>query len=91
VVVENYPLDILAYQLDLESTAGESPLFDVVVLLENIHDKSYIDHLHCNMVFSFINDHGSIRGRLEYNPARYQEDTVTRISAHFILLLTAAL
>jgi amino acid adenylation domain-containing protein len=88
---QNYPLDILVYQLDLSAGGDEFPLFDVAVLLENIHDKKYIEHLNCSMVFSFSRSGETLEGSLEYNPHRYEKTTAERIAGHFIRLLSAAL
>ncbi|MCP4150137.1 MAG: non-ribosomal peptide synthetase, partial [bacterium] len=37
----NYPVETLLYQLGLKMTAHTFPLFEVAVLLENIHDRKY--------------------------------------------------
>lgn len=88
---QNYPLDILVYQLDLAANEGEFPLFDVIVLMENIHDKKSIQHLNCNMVFNFSRTGENITGKVEYNPQRYEYTTIDRIFTHFIRLLAAAM
>ncbi|MGD2086643.1 MAG: amino acid adenylation domain-containing protein [Candidatus Aminicenantes bacterium] len=88
---QNYPLDILVYQLDLSLNEDEFPLFDIMVLLENIHDKKYIRHLNCSIVFSFLRSGETIEGRVEYNPHRYEKSTVERIVRHFSHLLSAVL
>lgn len=88
---QNYPLDILAYQLDLTASGGEFPLFDVIVLMENIHDKKSIQHLNCNMVFTFSRTGEIITGKVEYNPQRYEYASIDRIITHFTRLLAAAM
>jgi amino acid adenylation domain-containing protein len=88
---QNYPLDVLVYQLDLSFSEGEFPLFDIIVLLENIHDKKYIRHIKCNMVFSFLRNGETLEGKVEYNPQQYEKSTLVRIVDHFIRLLSTAL
>jgi amino acid adenylation domain-containing protein len=88
---QNYPLDILVYQLDLSFSEDEFPLFDIVVLLENIHDKKYVGHLNCSILFSFSRRGETVDGSVEYNPQKYEKSTVERIADHFIRLLSAVL
>jgi amino acid adenylation domain-containing protein len=88
---QNYPMETLVYQLDLSFSGNGFPLFDTVLLLENIHHKEYIQHVHCNMVFSFLRIGENITGKVEYNPLRYETGTMERIVRHFTCLLEAAL
>ena len=39
---QNYPVETLLFQLDMPATGKEFPLFDVVILLENIQYNKYI-------------------------------------------------
>ncbi|HLP61328.1 MAG TPA: amino acid adenylation domain-containing protein [Candidatus Deferrimicrobium sp.] len=87
---QNYPLNILAYQLDLDAGGGEFPLFDIIVLMDNIHDKKSIQHLNCNIVFTFSRNGENITGEVEYNPLRYEKATIDKIIVHFTRLLAAA-
>jgi amino acid adenylation domain-containing protein len=88
---QNYPLDILVYQLDLSLNKDEFPLFDIIVLLENIHEKKYIENLKCSILFSFLRTGETVEGKVEYNPQRYERSTIERIVDHFTRLLSAAL
>jgi amino acid adenylation domain-containing protein/FkbM family methyltransferase len=92
---QNYPLDTLLYELNIPAPDGdkenEFPLFDIVLLLENIHDKSYIRHIPVNMLIAFKRTGESIGAVVEYNPSMYQEETIQRIFAHFERLLGSAL
>jgi amino acid adenylation domain-containing protein len=88
---QNYPMDTLLYQLGLSADQEGFPLFDVVLLLENIHDKSYIRHVKCNMVFSFVRTGGTVAGKVEYNPLCWEKRTLERIAGHFTCLLAAVL
>ena len=51
---QNYPIETLLYQLNLADTGEDFPLFDVAVLLENIHDKQYLRHINYNVLFSLF-------------------------------------
>jgi amino acid adenylation domain-containing protein len=86
---QNYPFEILLEQLDqpMPGPAEDFPLFDVAVLLENIHDTQDLEHINTNITFSFSNTPDGIDGCLTYNSALYRTETAERISAHFQRLL----
>ncbi|MGD2085115.1 MAG: amino acid adenylation domain-containing protein [Candidatus Aminicenantes bacterium] len=83
----NYPMEILLEQLNFSFDKDEDfPLFDVIILLENLHDKSYINHIHVNMIFHFSKIDGKMEGTVWYNSALYDQRTIDRIISHFIRL-----
>jgi amino acid adenylation domain-containing protein len=83
--VENqcYPVEILIEKLNLSFDGNDFPLFDIAVLLENIHDKGYILHTSPNMIFSFRRGEKYVEGVLEYNVNCYRESTARRIADYF--------
>ncbi|MGD2089687.1 MAG: amino acid adenylation domain-containing protein [Candidatus Aminicenantes bacterium] len=88
---QNYPIETLLFQLNMTVIREKFPLFDVVILLENIHEKKYIHSVHPNVVFSFLRTNDGIEGKVEYNPALYRPDTIDRIVHHFERLLEQVL
>ena len=77
----NYPVEILANQLNKPFSPGEDfPLFDVSVLLENIHDKEYLRHIRHGMTLAFSRTNGHIALAVDYNSLRYGRDTIERIT-----------
>jgi amino acid adenylation domain-containing protein len=80
---QNYPMEALLYKLNMSLTGNDFPLFDVAALLENIQDKSYLKHIKCNMIVSFLQTGQYIEGKLEYNRSRYENATIQRIAGHF--------
>jgi amino acid adenylation domain-containing protein len=80
----NYPIEILLNQLNLPVPAeGEGfPLFDAVLLLENIHDKKSIRETRPNMLFSFLRIHDRVEGVVEYNELLYSKSTIEQLAAH---------
>jgi amino acid adenylation domain-containing protein len=88
--IENrdYPIEILARDLNMPfSSENNFPLLDIALLVENIHDQTYINHVNLNMIFSFTRNESSIHGRLDYNPLLYRETTIEQILNHFKYLL----
>ncbi|MDQ1350344.1 MAG: hypothetical protein QG657_645 [Acidobacteriota bacterium] len=87
---QNYPLETLIFQLNMPLDREGFPLFDLVLLLENIHDRKYILPIQPNMIFSFLRTGGDMAGKVEYNPWLYEKHTIQAIIRHFQLLLENA-
>jgi amino acid adenylation domain-containing protein len=88
----SYPIEVLMKQLNMPMTEGEDfPLFDVALLLEGIHDPSYLNHIQVNTLFSFRRNRDSIECTIRYNGSRYRESVIEGISRHYIQLLEQAL
>jgi amino acid adenylation domain-containing protein len=87
----NYPLELLLPDLNMSFSPGDFPLFDVAVVLENIHDKNYLMPITLNMVFSFRRLDEYIEGIVEYNSLLYKKSTLKRITSHLIRLLKEVL
>jgi non-ribosomal peptide synthetase component F len=88
---QNYPMDKLIYEMGLPDSDNWFPLFEVVVLLENIHDRRYIAHIPAGMIFSFLRTGETVEGKLEYDSSLYAKETGERIAAHFSNLLDKTL
>ncbi|MCP5049504.1 MAG: hypothetical protein GY940_20200, partial [bacterium] len=88
--VENqaYPIDILVKQLKQEDPGkNDFPLFDVVVLLENIQHNQWAHHTDPNIIFAFRSTESGIDGRLEYNALLYEDESPRRKIRHLSQLL----
>jgi amino acid adenylation domain-containing protein len=87
---QNYPIEALLHKLDLPVSpepGADFPLFDITILLENVHNKSYIDHIPTNMSFTFRRTDEAVEGVVEYNPARYHAAAVEQIARHYQYLV----
>ncbi|MCP5102232.1 MAG: amino acid adenylation domain-containing protein [bacterium] len=84
---QNYPLDALLYLLNMKVSGNRFPLFDCAVLLESLHDISYLDNIPINTIFSFSKNETDITGTLHYNGYLYEEAGIRRIAGHFKILL----
>jgi amino acid adenylation domain-containing protein len=89
---QNYPVEVLLFYLDIPySGTDDFPLFDVAVLLENIHDKKDLRHIRTNLTYSFLRTDQGIEGVVEYNSCLYQGGTIEKINSHFESLLKKVL
>jgi amino acid adenylation domain-containing protein len=89
---QNYPVELLPEKLNMSYLEGDDfPLFDISVLLENIQNKRYLEHINHKMTFSFNRKEDVIEGIVEYNALLYRKPTIERIVTHFVLLLKRVL
>jgi amino acid adenylation domain-containing protein len=88
---KNYPIEALVSQLNMSISEYDCPLFDVAVLLENIHNIGYLRPVNLNMIFCFRRTEESVELEVQYNESRYERETVERIASHFTWLLQQAL
>ncbi|MCP5108913.1 MAG: AMP-binding protein, partial [bacterium] len=90
VAHQNYPIEMLGEQLRKPIPGDGFPLFDTALLLENIHDRQYLQRscIPFHLVFSFFRETGGgIGGKVEYNPLLYRETAVERIISNLVHLL----
>ncbi|UCH95456.1 MAG: AMP-binding protein [Candidatus Aminicenantes bacterium] len=88
---QNYSIELLLQKLKLPYSGNDFPLFDVAILLENIHDKKYIQHIHPNMIFSFSKTESEVQGVVEYNSVLYKKTSIKSILGHYCQLLQGVL
>jgi non-ribosomal peptide synthetase component F len=80
---QNYPIEALLHQLNMSFSQFPFPLFDVAILLENIHEKEYIRHTCPTIIFSFLRTDDGIEGVMEYHKLLFDKNTAARIAVHF--------
>ncbi|MCP4158295.1 MAG: AMP-binding protein, partial [bacterium] len=83
----NYPMERLLYYLGLPKIESGYPLFETVIMLQNIHEREYIKHMNYNMEFRLLRTETQIEGVLEYNCRIYRKETAEMIASHFSNLL----
>jgi non-ribosomal peptide synthetase component F len=89
---QNYPIEELLQLLNINASAEEDfHLFDIAVLLESLHDKRYLSHIHLNIIFIFKQIDEGMEVTVEYNSLFYKKNTIERIISHLFNLLKNAL
>jgi amino acid adenylation domain-containing protein len=93
VAHQDYPVEVLAENLNLADTGTGFPLFDTALLLESIHDRQDLEHLNLNLLFCFPGEEGAggINGTVMYHPGLYNPASVRRITRQYRQLLEQAL
>jgi len=85
---QNYPVETLPDQLNMTYSEMDGfPLLDIALLVENIHDKKYIQHIEPKVIFSFLDIDNQVKGEVEFDTLMYNPRTIERIIRHFRNLL----
>jgi amino acid adenylation domain-containing protein/non-ribosomal peptide synthase protein (TIGR01720 family) len=90
-IYQNYPFDELIRSLKLPQDKNRCPLFNIVVLLENIHDRNSRLDISSDLTFSFRVDGTKIRGKVEYSESLFQEKTISVLIGHYVNALECAI
>ena len=80
---QNYPLERISERLNIPVIPGEFPLFDVVVWMENLYDRNYLQDIPYNLGFSFAKKGTAIDGEVLYNSYLYDRETIKQIIRHY--------
>ncbi len=88
---QNYPVQTLLAQLDPDFSGDVSSFFDLGLMLENIHDRSYLEGVSLNMIFSFRSEGDRVAGEVHYKSSLYDELSMRRFIGHFTAFMEAAL
>jgi len=84
---QNYPLELLEDKIIEYFPETRYPFFNIAILLKNIHDKEYIQHINTDTIFSFYRTDDYLEGELEYNLSLYNKSTIERIITHLKTLV----
>ncbi|MEH1820701.1 MAG: amino acid adenylation domain-containing protein [Nostoc sp.] len=81
---QNYNFDELIKLLEIPTIPNRCPIFDIVVLLENIHAKDNLNLLNNDIIISFKVNAESISGNIEYREYLFQHESIKSISRYYI-------
>jgi amino acid adenylation domain-containing protein len=84
---QKYPFDRLLELLEVPPARNRAPLFDVAVLLEEIHDRQNVRHLPADVTLVFSLVDGGLRGEIEYDASLFCRETLEVFATHLRLLL----
>jgi amino acid adenylation domain-containing protein len=86
---QSYPFERVVKDLGLKKTFNRCPLFDVALVLENIHGE--MPDLPNDITMSFRMSPDGITGRVQYRGELFRRETIERFNSHFFTTLDAAL
>ena len=81
---QNYPLDELLELLNIRQSKNRCSIYDIVVLLENIHDRNCSSELNNDLTVSFAVDGSVIKGRIEYSQFLFKDKAIATIVRQYI-------
>ncbi|MDZ8092001.1 MAG: amino acid adenylation domain-containing protein [Nostoc sp. DedQUE05] len=84
---QNYNFDELIDLLELPTISNRQPLFDIVVCLENIHNKNNFSQLNNDITISFTINGESISANIEYKEDLFQDESIRLMSKYYTNLL----
>ncbi|KIN38143.1 non-ribosomal peptide synthetase [Bacillus subtilis] len=87
---ENYPIDVLAEELELKMNSGENSFYAIGVQLENIHASTFNEECP-KILFSFKKEERGISLSIKYNTLYFQLETIDRIASHYFKVLEQVL
>nr|MDZ8038002.1 AMP-binding protein [Nostoc sp. CreGUA01] len=81
---QDYSFNELIELLNLPQSPNRCPIFDIVVLLENIHHKTELAKLNNDITISFLVENDVISGLIEYNQLIFKDDSIKLMSHYYI-------
>ena len=81
---QDYCFDEFIELLNLPKSQNRCPIFDIVVLLENIHSKANLAKLNNDITVSFIIKNDIISGSIEYSDLIFNNENIKLISNYYI-------
>lgn len=101
VANQNYPMTILAEQLDLKTETNRFPFFDIAILLTSIHDRSLLNDIQLDMIFSFewvkkegdsenAGDNLLLQANIEYDNCHFGKNSICQFGNHLTHILQEA-
>jgi amino acid adenylation domain-containing protein len=83
----DYYFDKLVNLLKLPQNPNRCPVFDIVILLENIHNPNNLTNINNDLTFSFLVTDNLIKGKINYNEEIFQVHSLQSIVKYYINIL----
>ncbi|MEB3219803.1 MAG: amino acid adenylation domain-containing protein [Nostocales cyanobacterium 94392] len=81
---QDYCFDELIKLLNLPQSQNRCPIFDIVVLLGNIHSQTNLTKLNNDITIYFIVENDTIRGSIKYNPLIFNDENIKLMSHYYM-------
>ncbi|PCH92636.1 MAG: hypothetical protein COB85_07925, partial [Bacteroidetes bacterium] len=88
---QNFPIQLLPNELEITDADYGFPLFDICILLKNIHNIKYLEGVSHSITMSFQRTGEFMDLSIRYDTSRYLKSNIHRIANQFEQLLTSAL
>ncbi|GAX38387.1 non-ribosomal peptide synthetase [Nodularia sp. NIES-3585] len=84
---QNYPFDELVQLLKLPTNPNRCPIFDVILLMRNLHDPNDVADIINDLTIEFCLEDNQINGEIKYNDSLFKEETIKAIARHYANIL----
>lgn len=84
---QNYSLDDLLDFLQIPHFQNRCSIYDIVILLENIHNKNCLLNLKNDLTVSFLVNDSVIEGKIEYDCSLFKDDTIATIINQYLAVI----
>lgn len=85
---QNYPFAELVRSLNIPKSQSRCPIFDIVVLLENIHDQDNVADLNNDLTVSLLVNENQIKGKINYNESLFKDESIKIMTRHYVNVIT---
>lgn len=86
---QDYPFNRLIKDLGMENVTNKCPLFDIALVLDDIHDR--LPLVMNDIIITFSKEPGHISGEVLFNGRLYRMETIERFFKHFKAILHSSL
>ncbi|MEH2170924.1 MAG: amino acid adenylation domain-containing protein [Nostoc sp.] len=84
---QDYCLDELIELLNLPQSQNRCQIFDIVVLLENLHSKTELAKLNNDITICFLIENDVISGSIEYSELIFNDENIKLMSHYYINII----
>jgi amino acid adenylation domain-containing protein/non-ribosomal peptide synthase protein (TIGR01720 family) len=87
---QNFPFEVLLKLLNLSVGADPRQFFDVLVMMENMQERSLISDFQPKTLFSFVLSGSTVELSLDYQSDCYQPQTMEQLLRHLLTFIGKA-
>ncbi|MEM7758014.1 MAG: non-ribosomal peptide synthetase [Cyanobacteria bacterium P01_A01_bin.40] len=88
---QNCAFDELIRLSNLSQSKNRCPIFDIAVLLENIHNYSEIKEFNNDLTISFAINGNTIRGKIDYSESLFRVETINLLAKYYINIVKSVI
>lgn len=86
---QHYPFTNLVSQLGISNQVNRCPIFDLVIVLENIHRTNSLEAINNDITITFAIENSLIRGKILYKSSLFDPQTVELFGKYYLNALAA--
>ncbi|MGL4623010.1 MAG: amino acid adenylation domain-containing protein [Chroococcidiopsis sp.] len=84
---QNYPIEELLDLAKIPQTRNRCSIYDIVIFLENIHNKNCLIKLKNDLTVSFLVHDSVIEGKIEYDRSLFKDEAIAAIVRQYLTVV----